>query len=142
MTAKEYLRQFRQLGFRIQTIREEIAAIEAERGALAISIDGLPHSSGISDRTGRLAARLADELGAMQEQLVELNTDYWSKRQVIVKQINSLDDAVCVRILKLRYVGGYSWEEIASDMGYTWRHTCRLHGYALQQFEEKFKDVI
>ena len=137
MTAKEYLRQFRQLGFRIQTIREEIAAIEAERGALAISIDGLPHSSGISDRTGRLAARLADELGAMQEELVEINTDYWSKRQIIVKQINSLDDAVCVRILKLRYVGGYSWEEIAADMAYTVRYVLMLHGKALQDFAKK-----
>lgn len=130
MTAKEYLRQFRQFGFRIKTIREEIMAIEEERDALSINIDGLPHSSGISDRTGNLAATLAD----MQENLTELNTEYWNQRQTIVKQINSLDDAICVRILMLRYVGGYSWEDIAADMAYTVRYVLMLHGKALQDF--------
>lgn len=143
MTAKEYLGQFYNLSLRIKTLRDEIAAIEAERDAIAITIDGLPRGSGqTSDRTGRLAARLADKLAGKQEELQKLNIRYWSQRQVIVRQINALDDARYSRILYLRYVQGEDWEQIATELGYTYRHVTRMHGYALLFFSKNNKDVL
>ena len=31
------------------------------------------------------------------------------------------------RLLSLRYLDGYTFEKIAVEMGYTWRHVMRLH---------------
>ena len=142
MTSKEYLKTFRDLGLRIQSLREEIAAVEGERDSVTVSMDGMPGSGKIGDKTGEVAARLADKLTEMKEDLSDLTYTYWNRRQVIVKQIDSLDDAVSARILMLRYVNGYTWEQIAVEMNYSYVHTCRLHGYALQQFYKRYQDVI
>ena len=38
-------------------------------------------------------------------------------------------------LLTYRYLKGYSWEKIAVEMGYTYRHVTRLHGEALTNFK-------
>ena len=65
----------------------------------------------------------------------------WSKRMEIINSIDKLmatdDDKAKTyhRLLMMRYVDGASWEQIAVEIGYTWRHTIRLHGEALKRME-------
>lgn len=37
-------------------------------------------------------------------------------------------------ILTRRYLLGQTWEKIAVEMGYSYRHVTKLHGYALKNF--------
>ena len=58
------------------------------------------------------------------------------------KMINALPNPTHAQILRLRYINGLKWKSICAEMGYTFRHTTKLHGYALQAFAEQFKDVL
>ena len=39
-------------------------------------------------------------------------------------------------VLILRYKRGMTFEQIAEELEYSWRHTLRIHGYALAHFME------
>ena len=44
-------------------------------------------------------------------------------------------------LLALRYVDGFQWMEIAEKMGYCERQIYRMHGEALNQFQNNKKNV-
>lgn len=60
----------------------------------------------------------------------------------IISQIEALGDSRHIDVLKLRYVSGKRWEQIAIDMKYGFRHVLRLHGDALSAFADRYKDVL
>jgi DNA-directed RNA polymerase specialized sigma subunit len=53
----------------------------------------------------------------------------------IEKAIDNVQDAVCRRVLRLRYIDGKQWEEVAVQMNYSWAQTHRIHSDALQQIK-------
>lgn len=159
MSAKEYLNQIGiiearlgSVGRNIDRIRKEIEQIE-NIGIGSSWGDGQPHGRKVGDPTGNKAAQLADSNNVKRQRLKErlaelehdqivLQAELWSKRMEIIEMLTKvLDPAepmtkVYHNILSLRYVEGESWEQIAVDVGYTWRHTIRLHGDALKRMEE------
>ena len=95
------------------------------------------------------AGRVSDTIGNSVPAIVDLENqinaeikEYTEKRQEIKTSIERVSDEKFVTILLKRYVYFKSWEEIAVDMGYTYRHTTRLHGDALQAFEGIFKIYV
>lgn len=54
----------------------------------------------------------------------------------ILNAISKLSDGRYREILRLRYLKGMTFEEIAVEMHYSWRHVCTLHGRALLRMEE------
>lgn len=136
MTAKEYLQGFYKLGLDVKTIRREIADIEEERDSITVNMDGQPRGSKTSDRTAAVALELVELLEKEYERLHALNLKYWNRRLKIAREIRSMDDRLLARILTLRYMQGDTWESIAVEIGYSYQHTCRLHGEALRQFEK------
>ncbi len=38
-------------------------------------------------------------------------------------------------VLRLRYILGMKWEEVAVKMGYSWKQTHRIHSSALKNFK-------
>ncbi len=53
----------------------------------------------------------------------------------IEKAISSINDYGLESILRLHYINGMSWEKVAVKMNYSYRHTTRLHGIALQKLK-------
>lgn len=51
--------------------------------------------------------------------------------------IATVDDPVLRLILHKRYLCYQKWEQIAADLNYTWVHTHRLHGKALNAILKK-----
>ena len=39
------------------------------------------------------------------------------------------------RVLRLRYIRGLKWEEVAVEMGYSWKQIHRIHSSALTNFK-------
>ena len=68
--------------------------------------------------------------------------DYHRAADQREQQIAQLPNQSEVRVLILRYCHGKDWNDVANELGYTWRHTLRIHGDALQSFADKYKDVI
>ena len=54
----------------------------------------------------------------------------------ILNAISKLQDGRYREILRLRYLKGMTFEQIAVEMHYSWRHVCTLHGRALLRMED------
>lgn len=141
MTAKEYLLQVRRLNATIKRLDQEIARARNELITLRSSWpDGQPHSTGgKSDPVGEKAAQLADTIEQIETEQLATRSHMWYVRSTIIEQIGKVADPLLQEILYSRYVDSKRLEEIAVDIGYSWRHTVRKHGEALQAMERVLK---
>lgn len=153
MEAKEYLKQVMVIEARLRLIDKTIAKIKSELKRLAdVSLkaswpDGQPHGTITTDPTGSEAIKLADSYSARRKELRKKLLDYeyeqlktkselWQKQIEIIDTIGHVTDPVLYNILSLRYIENKSFEWIAVEIGYTWRHTIRLHGDALEEVQK------
>ena len=137
MTAKQYLQEYKRLCATQKRIEREIEAIEATIGGNTAG-DGTPHGSGVSDKTGALAAELADIKKAYEI----AKYDAWRKRKEIVDVINTLDNPMHAQLVYDRYVLFMRWAEIAEDIFANEAYTRgRLHGAALLAVDEKRREL-
>ena len=58
----------------------------------------------------------------------------------ISDRIRRVEDDNQRALLMCRYIKGMSWEDIAVNLNYTWRHVHRIHSQALDSID--IKDVI
>lgn len=122
---KRELRQYRALLAEIALLEEEQRRI-AEGALSAVALTGMPKGSGTADDTGRLAARLADLAYLIAAKLEEAI----AVRLQIERAIEGLDGQERV-LMRLRYIEGKTWEEIAVAMHYAWAQVHRIHARAL-----------
>lgn len=148
MTAKEYLQQIQLLKVGIDLLEREADRIRNEISGLDPDVlrspwpDGLPHGTGTGDPVGEAAAKHADQIRKQSEQLrqtlmglevsiLRKRDDMCKIRNEVIDTIRQVPDPTLQRLLELRYIDGRSWERIAVELHYTFRHTTRLHGDAL-----------
>lgn len=133
MNAKEYLEQYQRIEAKARIYQQEIERIRTQAEGLSINLDGLPKGSGArNDKMERLAVQLAEYETKFQQELSRM----WSYSMGIINALDQLQDQKHQTILYRRYIKGETWECIAYEMGISWRHCYRLHGRALQKFEE------
>ena len=97
---------------RVAELRELIATIEARAVKVTPGIGGMPHGSGISDKTA-IGAELAD----VREQLDALEEQELRELAVLVRYIASVEDAFIGKLLRLRFVDGLTWRDVAYKAG-------------------------
>lgn len=122
---KQELRQYRALLQEIALLEEEQRQI-AEGALSAAALTGMPKGSGAADDTGRLAAKLADLAYLIAAKLEEAI----AVRLRIEEAIAGLDGQERV-LMRMRYLEGKTWEEIAGEMHYAWAQVHRIHARAL-----------
>ena len=124
MTAKEYLKQYKEMTKVIERVRseyeEEMEQIDNIRSALGG--DGLPRSGEVSKKVEADAVRLAEKA----EELVQAEVLAVEIRQEIVRTINKIPGSLA-DILRERYINLQLWEDIADCVGYSLRRTFELH---------------
>ena len=124
---KAWLLHYRRLNARIDRMeREKSRWIERATQISALS-DGTPHGSGVSDKVGNTAAKIADltaEINREIDRLVDL-------RREIEKTISAVQDDTLRELLRFRYIDGEKWETIAIKMHYSFRNVLIKHGVAL-----------
>lgn len=132
MTAKEYLQQVAALSERIRQIEAEIQKLREEQILLRSPWpDGQPHGTGKSDPVGNQATKIADQIRELETKQLKKRGELWIKRSEIIETIGRIGDEKLNRLLWMRYVEDDSFEKIAVEMHYTYRHVVRLHGDAL-----------
>lgn len=87
------------------------------------------HGTGHSDRLGDVMAEMTDLREELREQLQEglrqqLGIEY------AIKELPEREKY----LIRARYIDRKSWEEIAVDMGYSWKQVHRIHSEALGLF--------
>ena len=92
--------------------------------------DGMPKGNSQSD--------LSDYIAILDEQIEFLKVERLEKArcyQKIEKQIRQMGNEDEQEVLRLRYITGLKWEEVAARMSYSWKHIHRIHSSALCNFK-------
>lgn len=129
MTVKEYLRQYEaaeRIARRLKTeYDEQVLMIDNIKSPS--NTDGMPHGSGISNRTEQSALRLLETA----EQYKNAEIEALKKRQQVFELIWNVP-GLKGDILYERYINLKSWDQVADTVHVSLRHATRLHGEALQ----------
>lgn len=126
---KKYLNQYLTAKRRAALIMEQIEALRSTQTSPKGLGDGMPRGNMKSDLSGYMA-RLDELLHELEAEREMQMISY----QEIRRAINAMQDATEQEILIRRYTLGQSWEKIAVEMGYSYRHTTKKHGQALKNF--------
>lgn len=127
---KEYLKSYRRAIKREQDILDEIQRLRLDKMFPSVVNDGMPHGSNHSDLSD-YAAILDEQIDLLKEERLERVRCY----QKIERQISRMENEDEQEVLRLRYILGMKWEEVAVKMGYSWKQTHRIHSSALQNFK-------
>jgi DNA-directed RNA polymerase specialized sigma subunit len=127
---KEYLKSYRRAVKREQDILEEIQRLRLDKMFPSVVNDGMPHGSSHSDLSD-YAAILDEQIDLLKEERLERVRCY----QKIERQIRQMENEDEQEVLRLRYILGMKWEEVAVKMGYSWKQTHRIHSSALKNFK-------
>nr|WP_296440730.1 hypothetical protein [uncultured Acetatifactor sp.] len=133
MSAKELMRAVRPTRNELELLRQQEDLMASLK---AVSYDGakvqtspedrMPDTVDAIQRLGRLIQSKADDLARLSLEAMEM--------------IYSLDNPEYRRILILYYIDGNiqkSWSEVAHQMGYSESRAKHIHGWALQEIENK-----
>ena len=127
---KEYLKSYRRAVKREKDILDEIQRLRADKMFPSVANDGMPKGSNQSD--------LSDYIAILDEQIELLKVERLEKArcyQKIEKQIRQMENEDEQEVLRLRYITGLKWEEVAARMSYSWKHIHRIHSSALCNFK-------
>lgn len=133
MEPKEYLYQYRDICARIKEIDEAIENIEEAIASISIDYSGMPHGSGIGDKTGRQAIKLAD----LKAEYVEERRESLLLKVRIERTIHQVKNTDCRAVLLDRYIKNMQWQEVADDLHFDISYVAgRLHDKALREIEQ------
>ena len=127
---KEYLKSYRRAIKREQDILDEIQRLRLDKMFPSVINDGMPHGSSHSDLSD-YAAILDEQIELLKEERLEKVRCY----QKIERQIHQMENEDEQEVLRLRYILGLKWEEVAVKMDYSWKQTHRIHSSALKSFK-------
>jgi len=134
LTAKEFLQQYQNVEHDINSKLDQIHRLRAlaTKTTQVLTPDRVD-GTGEPDKLAGIVGRIVD-----MEHEVDASID---QLQVIKQQVESviseLPEASHRNVLRLRYINGFRWEEIAVKLDYTYRNVCYIHGKALSVVEKK-----
>lgn len=131
MTPKEYLSRYRNLDKEIDSLvleRERLYSLATKRGGSII--DGAPKNLR-ADNTASYE-HILDKVMDIDLQINGHIDNLIKIRHEIAATIEGVDDNTLRTLLRLRYINGHTFEQIAVALNYSWRHIIRLHGQALE----------
>jgi DNA-directed RNA polymerase specialized sigma subunit len=111
MRTKE-LEQYRSLKREVEILEKELHKI-THQSPYSMNFNGMPRSGKIADKTGELAALVADIEGMLKDR------KYWClhMRKKIERFIDSIEDSETRIIVRLRVFEEMTWTDIAKRLG-------------------------
>lgn len=116
------IREERRLGLELEQWRARATGCTAHYGA-----------DQVGGGDGRKVEHAAERIAGVVEELERQQAECARLRLTISKAIASVPDGRLRELLRLRYVDGLTWEQIAEEMNYGRRQVTRLHGDALER---------
>lgn len=127
---KEYLRSYRKTRAEAKATQETINELRLNKMCPSMGAqDGMPKGNGSSDLSG-----YASRLDELERKLREKQDKSVRLMGEITDSIAEMEDATERTLLRYRYICGYTWEQIAVDLGYSWQWVHKLHARALKHF--------
>ena len=140
LTKKEFLNQYLSARREISIKLDEIAKLRSLAAKVTQSFSGTLAGGENSSRVELAAAKIVD-----LEKEIGREIDNLEKVICQVEQtIDTLQNQNQRNVLKLRYLNGMKWEQIAVKLNYNYRWILRIHGLALKNLaiESHYNSVI
>lgn len=123
----QYLMRYIDSKRRARAILNEIHELKDLATKITVTFSDMPGGGGSVDKVGAIVANIVD----LQSELAVQAKTMKAEQEIVQAVIDAVDEPDLRQLLILRYINGLTWEKIAVDMNYSWRHTLRLHGAAL-----------
>lgn len=135
---KKFLQQIRLYDSHISTKLEDLQHLKEMVTKITPTLkDNVVSGGGNQDKLGDAIAKIVD-----LEAEIDRDIDrYVEAKQEISATLDKLTDPDQLQVLHMRYVQNKTWEQIACDMGFSYRWVCTIHGRALQQIEKILKNT-
>ena len=136
MNIKYRLQQYSRLKCEIDQLSEQVLTLRQTMYSLRSSSDmsGIPTGSGNSDKIGDIVARVND----LENQYLH-KIDFLIQEQRYIENIIEVLEPAERLLMRTKYIECKTFEEVAVTMGYTWRHTIRLHGKILEKLNRQMR---
>ena len=136
MTAKEYLRQYRDADDAINAKLDQIHRLRelATKTTQTLAKDRV-RASGEQDKVAKIVTKIVD----MEREVDECIDGLRSIKREVEDAIAQVPDGSQRKVLILRYINGLRWEEIAVRLNYHYRWVLELHGRGLQTVEKNME---
>lgn len=127
---KDYLRRYLESKRREDELNLAIVELETRYGLRSPALDGMPRGSGGTDLSA-FGAKY-DKIHRQLVETLENSLTIYAEIYGAIESSEMPEDEK--RVLRYRYIHGYTWERIAVTMEYSYQWICELHGRALQKF--------
>lgn len=130
---KYELKEYRDIVEYIKQIEEQIARLKSQIES--------PKTQILSDMPKSQAAE--DIMAKTVEKMLELQDEYFVKLKAMVSKQLEIEQAIAdlpareQRLMRLKYIEGLTWEEVAVKMHYGYQWVCTLHGRILQTLNKR-----
>lgn len=132
LRAKEYLKRLKTLDLVIRNKREELKTLRASLDGTGAGLGG---SGGGGKTEGGFVCGIV-RIDELERQINEEIARFVSEKHRIISEINMLSDPRYVEVLYKSYAEFKCFDDIATEMGYSYPHILRIHGAALEAFEK------
>ncbi len=119
---KAFLQSYQALGVSIKTLGDLLIRLEEEQNQM---LSVLQENSGTD-----LVMEMKDIFSSFRKQMEEKNQIC----KMIEKNVSRMDSELEKNILLLKYISGYTWEEISEITNYSLRQVYNIHNHALKHF--------
>jgi len=95
-------------------------------------LNDMPHGSNHND--------LSTYAAMLDDKITELKTECYSKVKLYTEikySIDCMDNDTEQDVLRLKYIHGMTWENISTEMNYTFQHLHKIHARALRNFKRR-----
>jgi RNA polymerase sigma factor (sigma-70 family) len=132
VTVKEQLRGYRSLCKTIKSLEEEVDRLYLQATLPSVQGDAVRvQSTKAKDPIADVVAEYIDAMGTLKP-LLESRIYQREQIEAMIDKLNQREQ----RLIRLRYIEGKTFEEIAVDMCYSWKQVHRIHGETLQKMSE------
>lgn len=135
METKEYLQQ---IGRYDRLINNKLVEL-AQYRSMACSVSAVKNDERVqSSPSYDTMDKIVSKIEQMENEIDMLVDRYIDNKRIIISQIDSMSDEMTYQILFSRYVEQKTFEKMAIEMNYCYKQIIRIHGKALQEFEQKW----
>jgi len=131
---KERLKAYREMKKEKDHLEQKIKALEWEKySPRSQRLDGMP-------RGGSGENYAVEEQIDRGDELLALLTEKKKTLAAALVEIEHAIEALAPRdrhLVRLHYIDGLTWEQVAVEMGYSWRQVHRIHGDALEKLKKE-----
>lgn len=125
---KDYLKSFRESEVKLQLLKEQKKELRIKiENVRAIKYSAMPKGSGEQLDLSDTIVQLEN----LEERINELEITINNRFIKIQDAIFNMDNVNESSLIHKRYIEGKDWDTIATEIGYSWTQTHRIHSKAL-----------